>query len=334
MKQYLKFAAILVIVIAVTSCDKKKRVYKQDLATGNTSEIMVVVQNEEQWTGPIGDSIRSFFLEDQYGLPQPEPHNVLKRIYEAGFSDLLMKHKAILQVEINPNLEEAVAKTSENFRSAPQRYIKISAPDEASWLELFGQQKDLYRIWFDQVERDRMIERLNSSVDPKISDTIAKRMGFRLAVPKGYYIAIDKPDFMWIRQELTRSSSNIVIYQTPYVDTAQFAPERLLETRNLVMQHYIPGPSEGSYMGTETNVVPPLVTQAHNFPAGYAKEMRGMWKVEHDFMGGPFVSYTFADSRTGNLVTVEGYYYEPNQKKRNKLLLLESILYSLEFVDK
>ena len=50
-------------------------------------------------------------------------------------------------------------------------------------------------------------------------------------------------------------------------------------------------------------------------------------------MGGPFVSYTFADQRTGNLVTVEGYYYEPNQKKRNSLLQLEAILYSLKLVE-
>ena len=86
-------------------------------------------------------------------------------------------------------------------------------------------------------------------------------------------------------------------------------------------------------MGTETDIVPPVVTTAIDFPAGYAKEMRGMWKVYNNYMGGPFVSYTFADKRTGQLVTVEGFYYEPNQKKRNALLQLESIAYSLKFVE-
>ena len=86
-------------------------------------------------------------------------------------------------------------------------------------------------------------------------------------------------------------------------------------------------------MATETEFVPPVVTTKRDFPAGYTAEMRGMWKVVNDFMGGPFVSYTFADSRTGCLVTVEGYYYEPNQKKRNQLLQLEAILYSLKFVE-
>jgi hypothetical protein len=75
------------------------------------------------------------------------------------------------------------------------------------------------------------------------------------------------------------------------------------------------------------------VTTVNDFPAGYTKEMRGMWKVVNDFMGGPFLSYTFVDNRTGKLVTVEGFYYEPNQKKRNMMLQLEAIAYSLKFVE-
>ena len=50
-------------------------------------------------------------------------------------------------------------------------------------------------------------------------------------------------------------------------------------------------------------------------------------------MGGPFVSYTFADPRTAKLVTVEGFYYEPNQKKRNMLMQLEALAYSVKFVE-
>ena len=50
-------------------------------------------------------------------------------------------------------------------------------------------------------------------------------------------------------------------------------------------------------------------------------------------MGGPFVSYTFVDERRGKLVTVEGFFYEPNKEKRNALLQLEAIAYSLKFVD-
>ena len=300
-------------------------------SVGGTREILVVTQNPDQWDGTIGDSLRHFFLQDQYGLPQPESRNNLAHINAEAFSDMFKKHKCIIEVEIDPTLQQAVAKTTEDGWSAPQRYVKISAPNTASWVELFDKQKEIYQQWFDKVERERILTVFRPTKDDSIASAIAKKFGFTLVVPQGFYIAKSERDFMWLRKELERSSADIVIYQTPYRDTLQFEAKALLSMRDLIMGQHIPGPSEGSYMGTETEFVPPVVTTAIGFPAGYAKEMRGMWKVYNNYMGGPFVSYTFADNRTGQLVTVEGFYYEPNQKKRNQLLQLQSILYSLEF---
>ena len=333
MKHYLKTAIALVFACILASCSEEARTRKKDRSNGGTAEIMVVVQNDDQWKGRIGDSLRQFFMADQYGLPQPEARNELKHIMAAGFSDLFKKQKCILEVEIDPSLEKAVAVTTENFWAAPQRYVKISAPNITTWVELFDEQKEIYQDWFDQVERERILNVFRTTKDEEIEAEIAKKFGFTLTLPQGFYMAKNEPDFMWLRKELERSSADIVIYQIPYRDTLQFEPQSLVAMRNMMEGQYIPGPSEDSYMGTETEFMPPLVTTASKFPAGYAKEMRGMWKVENNFMGGPFVSYTFADNRTGQLVTVEGFYYEPNQKKRNALLQLESIAYSLKFVE-
>ncbi len=317
----------------MASCGEENRTAKKDRSVGGTSEILVVTQNDEQWNGRIGDSIRHFFLDYQYGLPQPESRNDVAHINAAGFSEMFHKHKNIIEVEINPNTEKAVAETSENLWAEPQRYVKITAPDITSWVELFDRQKEVYQQWFDKVERERILNVFRPTVDNNISNAIAQRFGFTMVVPQGFYIAKDEPDFMWIRKELERSSACLVLYQTPYKDTIQFGTPSLVAMRDMMLQRYIPGPLEGSYMATETEFVPPLVTNVKDFPAGYTMEMRGMWRVVNDFMGGPFVSYTFADGRTGNLVTVEGYYYEPNQKKRNQLLQLEAILYSMKFVE-
>ena len=324
---------MLVLACLMASCGEENRTAKKDRSVGGTSEILVVTQNDEQWNGRIGDSIRHFFLDYQYGLPQPESRNDVAHINAAGFSEMFHKHKNIIEVEINPNTEKAVAETSENLWAEPQRYVKITAPDITSWVELFDRQKEVYQQWFDKVERERILNVFRPTVDNNISNAIAQRFGFTMVVPQGFYIAKDEPDFMWIRKELERSSACLVLYQTPYKDTIQFGTPSLVAMRDMMLQRYIPGPLEGSYMATETEFVPPLVTNVKDFPAGYTMEMRGMWRVVNDFMGGPFVSYTFADGRTGNLVTVEGYYYEPNQKKRNQLLQLEAILYSLKFVE-
>ena len=334
MKRHLHIVATLVLACLMTSCGDKPRTAKKDRSAGGTAEILVVTQNDEQWNGMVGDSIRHFFLDYQYGLPQPEAQNDLAHINVSGFSDMFKKHKCILQVEIDPQIEKAKAETATDLWAAPQRYVKITAPSLQSWVDLFESQKTIYKMWFDEVERERILSVFRPSVDNNLVEAIAQKMGFTLTVPQGFYLAKNEPDFMWLRKELERSSACIVIYQTPYIDTAQFSANSLVAMRNMMLQKHIPGPLEGSYMSTETEFVPPLVTYVADFPAGYAVEMRGMWKVENDFMGGPFVSYTFADSRTGNLVTVEGYYYEPNQKKRNQLLQLEAILYSLKFVER
>lgn len=333
MKTCIKIVAIILMVSMMTACAENRNRSGKDRSIGGTAEILVVVQNDDQWNGRIGDSLRHFFCDYQYGLPQPESRNELKHIREAGFTELFMKNKCILQVEINPSLEKAVAETAVDLWAAPQRYVKISAPNITTWVELFDKQKEVYQQWFDVVERARILNVFRATKDEAIEEAIASKFGFTLTVPQGFFIAKDEPNFMWLRKELERSSACIVIYQTPYLDTLQFEVNSLVAMRDMMMQQHIPGPLEGSYMGTETEFVPPLVTTATDFPAGYTKEMRGMWKVVNDFMGGPFVSYTFADSRTGQLVTVEGYYYEPNQKKRNMLLQLESIAYSLKFVE-
>ena len=333
MKTYLKTAFVILMAVALASCAEDSRSGRKDRSVGGTSEILVVTQNIDQWNGRIGDSLRHCFLEYQYGLPQPESRNELAHVNLSGFSDLFKKHKNIIEVEINPSLEKAVAETAEDLWAAPQRYIKISAPDVTSWVELLDKQKDVYQQWFDKVERERILNVFRPTKDENIANAIAKRFGFTLVVPQGFFIAKDEPDFMWLRKEQERSSACIVIYQMPYKDTIQFSAPSLVAMRDMMMQQYIPGPLEGSYMATETEFVPPMVTNVKDYPAGYTMEMRGMWRVENDFMGGPFVSYTFVDSRTGNLVTVEGYYYEPNQKKRSQLLQLEAIAYSLQFVE-
>ena len=316
MKTFLKTAVVLLLALLMVSCAEETKARCKDRSVGGTSEILVVTQNPQQWDGTIGDSLRHFFLREQYGLPQPESHFTLAHINAEAFSDMFKKHKCIIEVEINPALQEAVTKTTEDFWAAPQRCVKISAPDIDSWVALFDKQKEIYQQWFDKVERERILTVFRPSKDQAIADAIAQKFGFGLDVPQGL-----------------RSSADLVIYQTPYRDTLQFEDKALVSMRDLMMGQYIPGPSEGSYMGTEMEFVPPRVITAVDFPGGYAKEMRGMWKVYNNYMGGPFVSYTFADNRTGQLVTIEGFYYEPNQKKRTALLQLESIAYSLKFVE-
>ena len=320
---------VLAVLLLLTACDTKDTLGKKDRSAGGTSEILVVTQNSDQWDGMIGDTIRAFFLQPQYGLPQPEALNKLSHINVSGFSDMFKKHKCVLIVEINPNLEKPVVETGEDLWAAPQRVIKIVAPDRTSWCQTFSEQKEAYKVMYDKVERDRILTVLRPSNDTKVTQRIKEKLGFDITIPAGFRIAKDEPDFMWISKELEKNSFGIFIYTTPYTDTLQLEWSNLVTTRDHMVQKYVPGPLDGTFMTTDKEFVPPVVSYISNFPTGFAAEMRGMWCLVGDYMAGPFISYTFPDQNTGNLVTVEGFVYYPNHDKRDDLLQLQALIYSI-----
>jgi len=61
----------------------------------------------------------------------------------------------------------------------------------------------------------------------------------------------------------------------------------------------------------------------------YAFEARGLWYMENDMMGGPFVSHARVDRPNGRVVVVEGFVYAPEKKKRDMMRQLEAALYTL-----
>ena len=332
MKHFNKTSFLLLTLLAfiVTSCNYDKEKPRKDRSAGGTSEILVVTQNDEQWNGMIGDTIRAFFLQPQYGLPQPEALNKLTHINVSGFSDMFKKHKCLLIVEINPNIDKTVVETGEDVWAAPQRVIKIVAPNRTAWCQTFNEQKEAYKVMYDKVERDRIMTVLRPSNNVDITSQIKKKMGFDITIPSGFFISKDEPDFLWIRKELEKNSYGIFIYTTPYTDTLQLELNNLVTVRDRMLQKYVPGPTNGSFMTTEKEDMPPIVNYTSNYPTGFAAEMKGMWCLVGDYMAGPFISYTFPDERSGNLVTLEGYVYYPNHDKRDDLLQLQAILHSVK----
>jgi hypothetical protein len=99
--------------------------------------------------------------------------------------------------------------------------------------------------------------------------------------------------------------------------------------RDSVLKVNVPGPSEGSYMATEVQFHKPLYRE-FMYEGRYCAELRGLWRVEGDIMGGPFVSRSYYDEKNQQIVTAEVFVYAPQHKKRNKIRQMESILRSVE----
>ena len=312
-------------LILATGCKRGKEAQKER-SVGGTAEILVVTQTLEQWEGAQGDAIRDYFTQEQYGLPQPEPLYKVTHVNASKFSDMFKKHKCILLVETDPGMVTPKIELGEDIWSAPQRYIKITAPDANSWVETFEKHKEAYKSMFDKTELKRIMTILRPSTNTDIYKMLDKKFGIKMSVPEGFFVAKDENDFVWLRKELDKSGTGLLIYSEDYTDTLQLELNSIVTKRDILTNKYIPGPTDGSYMTTEKEFVPPVTSSSMTFEAGYATEVRGMWCLVGDYMAGPFISYTFVNPNTNKLITVEGYVYAPNQDKRNLLMQLQAII--------
>jgi len=325
------FFLTAIILFGLTACTNRESKYKKTRSLGGTSEVLVVLQNEEQWNTQIGQVIRQYFSKDQYGLPQSEPLFKLLHIKVSNFSDLFQKHRNILVVQIDPKVLHPKIETKKDLWASPQRVFKITAPSADEFVRVFKLKHQLFIEKYLQSERERIRSVFRPSLNTKAMAKVQKAFGFRLEIPSGFYVAKAEPGFMWLRREAMKYNQGIVIFSEPYKDTLQFSRKSILARCQQYERQYIPGPTNGSYMTKEMTFVPPKYRLVDDFPAGYTVELRGLWKVQNDFMGGPFVSYTFSHPTNHHIITLEGYVYQPNKKKRNLMLQVESILYSIKF---
>jgi len=334
-KQVFKIiVAFFFLLAGLTSCNNSNLIQnntsKPD-SIGRIAEVLVVLQNTDQWHGPIGKVIRKFFQAPVYGFPQYEPIFKVLHIGQSKFVGAFKTQREIFFVKINPKIKEPKIEIAKDEWAYPQIVIYLTAPSVESFVDVFKNRHDYFIQRYMKYERDRLQALFKTALDAKVIKKIQNKFGFSLEIPLGYYLAKTEPGFMWIRHEASLYSQGIIIISLPYVDTAQFSRDKILQRIQKFQQKYIPGPTNGSYMALDRKYMIPRAATITNFPTKYAVRIAGLWRVENDFMGGPFISYTFLNPKNKQIVTLFGYVYYPNHKKRDYMLQVESILYSVNF---
>lgn len=303
-------------------------------STGETNTILVVTNNKDQWNSEIGEIIRSFFGQELPGLPQPEPMFGFLNIADENLNDVYQRYHNIFIVDIDPAWGEPLVETHKDLWAYPQRVIKITAAHLEDFRFKFNEQRAAYLDFFNELERERILRNFKMAQDLGITRQLGETFGIYLEIPGGFFIAEKDKDFMWLRHTVTKVKQDvelgILIYRQDYLDTVVFNEDHIIALRNQVTMKYVSGPSKGSYMKVADEFFDPITGYAEDFPASYAIETRGLWDLENDFMGGPFISYTVLDETTGKVITLDGYVYYPNQPKRDYIRELEAIFHSLK----
>jgi hypothetical protein len=332
MKRSIIFLAILIPALFFSSCGDQQKKGSSNRSSGKTAELLVATSSEMRWEGKVGETIRNYFNQDYEVLPQVEPifelaHIPIDKLLE---NKMFKAHHNILIVEIDETAQENTIEARKDFWSKPQRIINIKSPSEDAFVKFFSEKEDaIYSILMD-TEYERLQKTFYAFRDRDIMNEIKNHFGFSLEVPSGFYIATKKAEFMWIRKETQHNSQGLIIYTYDYVDTLAFDVARIVSFRNTMTEEFVPGPSEGSYM-LVAEEYSPIYSNPVDFNGRFAIETRGLWRLENDFMGGPFVNYTFVNQKNNKVVTIDGYVFAPNKPKRDLLIQLEAIAHSIAF---
>ena len=89
------------------------------------------------------------------------------------------------------------------------------------------------------------------------------------------------------------------------------------------------GGVDKSYMASYVEYVP--AQKEINFNGIYVNELRGLWYMQGDFMGGPYINYTLVDEQRNRVICLDGYVFAPKFDKREYLRELEALIKTITF---
>ncbi len=298
--------------------------------TGKAFEVVITME-DAHWDGSAGDTIIKYLGRDMIGLPQTEPIFELVQIPPKAFSDIFKTHRNIMRVNISPNAKEAKVFIRKDVYAKPQLVVQIEAKNTEEFIEVFLKNRVAIENSLLVKERNRNIGNYKRFENIDIGNKLRNNHNLALVVPRGFTYDMDTSNFIWLSHETRNVSQGIFIYYYDYTDASAFDKENLISMRDTYLRKFVHGTNAGTYMSTEKRVLPDYREFVKN--KNYYTELKGLWRLEGDFMGGPFVSLSTVDTTRNRVVTVEAYIYAPEDDKRNYLRQVEAILHTLKFIN-
>ncbi|MFI3265294.1 MAG: DUF4837 family protein [Rikenellaceae bacterium] len=329
MKIFKQILAGLLIVVSFSACDALRSAASHKVNSQGSPYELVVICNQPEWETQLGDTLRTVLSGYIPYLNQEESYFDVLRVTNQSYTGIVARHRNILEVNIQPHISEPSISVRYDVKATPQIIMTLQAPDIESATEYVSAHRESLIKGFEIAERDRSITFAQQFGAENINKTIVEKFGVEMKIPTGYTVRQDSEDMLWISFEHAVASQGVIIYSYPAeFGIASLSEENLVDARNLFTSR-IPGPSDGSYMTTFTEISQqyrPIRIEGRLWV-----EMRGWWDVMGDFMGGPYVSYSTIDEQTNKVFTVDCYVYSPKYGKRNYLHALESLVYNVKF---
>lgn len=338
-----------------TSCtDQVEGLAQKPGAIGGHNQVIVVAE-DNIWNGEVGDSLRKYLETPYILLPQAEAELDLEHYIPDNWGG---KRQHVRNIILLADVNEATATRTVIKRSLGEdRYNEMMARDSLccslTGKDLFAQGQQVFYMFsddrqelFDVIRRTspRVIDKVNANGQKKLKGmvyligdnegmirTISDSFNLNLRIPGEYKIvAENKEGTYWVRKANSKVSSNIMVHRQPYYSTSQFNEKNFIRLRDSLGREHVTSDVEGAYMGIDT-VNFPLFVETKTFANRPSLYARGIWNMNKDFKGGPFISFMTISPDSKWLYLIDGFVFAPGDKKRDHMEHLEEIFRTAEF---
>lgn len=323
------FLVLVAVIFAACNSPETKALSKRS-SSGKTCEVLVAA-DKGQYSGATKALLDSILQSPQEGLPQSEPRFSVVNVPVSSLynTQMFKMHRNIIICDVKAGNPDKFYIHPDQW-AEPQAVIDMAASSEASLCEMLRKHagriveeiyKDEYRRMDRVFYKDRNVELMKRVED---------KYGFVLSLPKEFSWAKEDGDFVWLRKETKDFGLGVLVNVMPYRDATVFDTMKIHNRLDTLMRREVPGPAEGSYMGTERRMeLSSRIVEFDN--SKYCIETRGLWRLFGDFMGGPFVSYCLLSPDGTQVVELTGYVYCPRFEKRDYLMQVDGICRSIKW---
>ncbi len=319
-------ASLLLGILAVCSCKNTKPLLPS--VSGKAGEVVVVMEKPD-WEGSLGNTTRDILAQDCPFLPLAEPLYTLVNVVPSAFGDLFKVHRNVVFFSVSPQTDSTRVVFRQDVWSSPQCVIQVCAKTPAQADSLFRSRQETIIAAIETAERDRVIRNSIRYEEKKVSEAIAEVFGGSPRIPTGYKLRKITDDFAWVANDAQSLYKDLLIYKYPVYEDEPFSKENIIKNRNAILKENVPGMFENTYMTTSEYF--PVQAENIKYRGRYFTQVRGMWDVQNDYMGGPFVSHSFYSPDGKEIIVAEGFVYAPGHNKRQHLRQVESVIYSWEW---
>ncbi len=344
---------LVLSVLLVLSCQGSigERLAGKQFAFGKAGKIAVLADTHI-WDQHPGDTMQYYYGSAFPILPQPEP---LFDLQHHTFEDLIQNpiRKQLRSYVILANMsdtESPVTKTVEEdlgnmsitsgyaekdyqFRAGMNKWAEnqlvlyIIGKNESGLIDgikasLPTFSKRLYDFDKIQYEANLFLSGHSVTIENKLND----EYGIEMNIPDRFQIGIDKKPFLWLQDITPKITSGIIFYHLPYKDRTIFSEEHMIALRDSLTKANISSTTPKSYMEIN-NVDLPTFYYSRDINGNYTNELRGIWDMKNEFMGGAFATFLIHNSIRNEVLFVDVFVYGPGHTKREAM---KQLIYLVE----